>query len=501
MYPYFKDFKIETKLRRINMDEYREKQLARNKGFLITSSHKNIKKAIVSKDSIFSSNFGRSLEDVNKFGNRYKCDCGRTTYRINNGTICPYCGTEVKYVDDDLEYKGFLKLEGDYYTIHPNLFKVVQYYIGTVALDNMIRYDDDKDRDGLSIANNPKRTADEPFYGIGMIEFHDRFDEIMEFYKNKNKKNKTDYYESIMENRDKIFTQTIAVFTTLLRASKNDPNVLKYEASNEKYMIISRLVHAINQNASRSAKSKKPKSQLLYDLQMKIDELYDMIIGILAGKKGKLRGVFGGRYAFTSRDVIVSNASLRVDQIIMPYQAMVELEKQRIINVLEKVHNSPSIANRIYEDALRKKDPEVENIIRQLIRDDPTGYGIPCIVNRNPTIEYGSILQMFVIDICDDYTLQMPLQILPMLNADFDGDVLNVARIICDEFYQEAFKIFNPRNAMYISRNDGFVSTNILPYKDIMINSNTMKDYYSQGYTQLMIEHNNSFIEKYNIPV
>ena len=128
MYPYFKDFKIETKLRRINMDEYREKQLARNKGFLITSSHKNIKKAIVSKDSIFSSNFGRSLEDVNKFGNRYKCDCGRTTYRINNGTICPYCGTEVKYVDDDLEYKGFLKLEGDYYTIHPNLFKVVQYY-------------------------------------------------------------------------------------------------------------------------------------------------------------------------------------------------------------------------------------------------------------------------------------------------------------------------------------------------------------------------------------
>ena len=30
MYPYFKDFRIETKLRRINMDEYREKQLARN---------------------------------------------------------------------------------------------------------------------------------------------------------------------------------------------------------------------------------------------------------------------------------------------------------------------------------------------------------------------------------------------------------------------------------------------------------------------------------------
>ena len=499
MYPEFEDFKCETRLERINMDELRETQLAKGEGFLITSSHKNIKKEINNKDSIFSSNYGRSLDDVNKFGNRYKCECGKTIYRINNGTTCPYCGTKVRYVDDNLEYMGFLKLE-EHYVIHPNLFKSLQYYIGSQVLDNILRYDDDKDRDGYSQVNNPKRTEEEPFYGIGMIEFKNRFDEIMTFYLNKNKTKKIEYYNDIMACRDKIFTHTVAVFSTLLRASKNDPNVLKYEASNEKYMMIAKLVYEINKNNSRSLKAKKPKSQLLYDLQMKIDELYLMIVDILQGKKGKLRGVFGGRYSFTSRDVIVANANLRVDQLIMPYQAMVELEKQRIINVLEKVHNSAAIANRIYENSLRTKNPEVVNIIKQLIRDDPTGQGIPCLLNRNPTIEYGSILQMFIVDICDDYTLQMPLQILPMLAADFDGDVLNVHKIICKEFYEEAYKIFNPRNAMYISRNDGYTSRSILPYKDIMINVNTMKDYYGEGYTEEQIEHNNCFIEKYDVP-
>ena len=42
--------------------------------------------------------------------------------------------------------------------------------------------------------------------------------------------------------------------------------------------------------------------------------------------------------------------------------------------------------------------------------------------NRNPTINYGSLLQMFCVgmnkDLDHDYTMSLPLQILPLLAAD-----------------------------------------------------------------------------------
>lgn len=500
-YPYFKDFNCVTQLNRINLDKMREDYVKHNKGFIIhsESSCGNIKKEIKNDEGIFSPKFGRNLADVDKFGTRYACSCRRTTDRINNGTICPYCGTKVKYVDDNFDYFGFLKLD-DYYIIHPNLFKSIQYFIGSKRLDHILKYDDYKNRDGYSLAYNPRRTNDEPFYGIGMIEFMNRFDEIMNFYLAKNKNSKLNYYNDIMiTNRDNIFTQTIPVFTTLLRAMKSDINTLKYEESNALYMMINKLVHTINMSSSKSLRSQKPKSELLYDLQMNIDELYDTIVALLSGKKGRLRATFGSRYNFTSRLVIVGNPQLRVDQIIIPYQALIELEKQRILNVLEKVHGSAAVASRIYGDAVRQKSPEVVSIIKQLIQDDVTGQGIPCLLNRNPTINYGSIQQIFVVGMCDNYTLEMSLQALQLLGADFDGDVLNILRILSRGFYEEAYKVFNPRNAMYISRNNGYMSEALLPYKDVLINANAMLDYTRKCMTPEEIQNNMTFMDKYNL--
>lgn len=490
MYPYYKDIECTTKLEVVNLDAFRTNAIRTGRGFEVKPNYKSTKKELKNPDGIFSSKFGRNLSDVDEYGNRYKCDCGKTISRINEGTTCPYCHTKVKYVDDDFGYNGFLVLN-DYYIIHPRMFETIKNLIGARVLDNIIKINDDKDINGYSNPVNTNRTKEEPFFGIGLIEFRDRFIEIITYYANKNK-NKLKYYDDIMRNIDKVFTQTIVVFTTLMRATKNDPNILKYEPSNELYMIMGSLVYNINKSGSKVYKATKPKSELLYDLQCKMEEMYNMILLILSGKKGKLRGVFGGRYNFTARVVIVSEPKLRVDQVIMPYKGMVELERQRIINILEKVHGSAAIANSIYEDAVVKKNPEVVAIIKQLIKDDPTGYGIPVLVNRNPTLSYGSIQQMFVIDICDSYTLKMPLQILPYFNADFDGDALNVHRIQSKVFYEHAYYVFNPRNAMYINMNDGLTSYNILPYKDGLINFNTLLYIFKLNYTlqqrQKMIE-------------
>lgn len=57
---------------------------------------------------------------------------------------------------------------------------------------------------------------------------------------------------------------------------------------------------------------------------------------------------------------------------------------------------------------------------------------------------------------------------------DFDGDVLNIMLIISDEFYLRSNQIFNPRNAMYISRNDGKFNNQVNHQKDTIINGNTL---------------------------
>lgn len=73
-----------------------------------------------------------------------------------------------------------------------------------------------------------------------------------------------------------------------------------------------------------------------------------------------------------------------------------------------------------------------------------------------------------------EYILQLPLQILPLLAGDFDGDVLNALYIINRPFLERAYEIFNPRNAFYISRNDGLFNNLVNHKKDTLINANSL---------------------------
>lgn len=46
--------------------------------------------------------------------------------------------------------------------------------------------------------------------------------------------------------------------------------------------------------------------------------------------------------------------------------------------------------------------------------------------------------------------------------------------ILNNEFFIRANQIFNPRNAMYISRNDGKFNSQVNHQKDTIINGNTL---------------------------
>lgn len=485
-YPDHPDYTYETELVRVNLDDKRTESILSGRGFIINKMQSSLKKDLKNPDGIYSPRFGQTLDDINPFIDRYKCECGAMRSRVHNNEICYVCGTRVKYVDDDFGCFGWIVLNDPYYVIHPNLYKSLEFLIGKERLINIITPVEEKDIDGHTIESTKSKPKDEPFYGIGMLDMKKRIKEILDFYLSRAPQ-KIDYYNDLLMNIRNIFTQSVPVYTTHLRPYKLDGERFSFEGTNSLYYMMTKLSIEINNDKLSIYKKKKTKNQLLLDLQIKFCKLYAELEKILAGKKGSFRTVFGGRYNFTSRVVIVPNPKLRIDEVVMPYKAMVELLQQRIVNILQKSYNiSYSNAYDIWEKSQIEKDERVYQIIMGLIKDEPRGIAV--LINRNPTIGYGSIQQMFVVDICDSYTLGLPLQILPLLGADFDGDVLNVMYIINRSFFESANISLNPRNAMYISRNDGRLSKDLIHNKDTLINANGLIGLARKNYSQEQLE-------------
>ena len=429
-YPHSEYFNYETSIKIINLDEECERDIKEGNGFIIEPAARNIKKDIKAENGIYSPKFGQTLADVTPFIDRYRCRCktGGLRSRINVGLRCPICGHLCEFQDDNFEYFGWIKLN-QYAIIHPSIYKKLESFLGKgisiqgqkrTKIENILDTTDMPTP--LSAKMEAKKEKEEPFFGIGMIEFEKRFDEIMEFY-NKTRPNKA-YYEDIMSLRDLVFTHSIPVFTTLLRPFDISDGNMVYEPCNALYAMMNKLATMINRNATKIQREPKVKNQQLHNLQNKYMELYGELESILSGKKGDFRCLLGGRYNFSSRDVIVQDPTLRIDQITLSIVALTILFEQRIKNILMRLYNmSPTEANDIWYKATIEPDDRVKMIVQSIL-DDYKSQGLPgcpMIINRNPTIAYGSILQMFCIGFTESYTMAVPLQVLKPLCADFDG--------------------------------------------------------------------------------
>jgi hypothetical protein len=69
--------------------------------------------------------------------------------------------------------------------------------------------------------------------------------------------------------------------------------------------------------------------------------------------------------------------------------------------------------------------------------------------------------------------------------------------ILNDTFLERSKEVFNPRNAMYISRNDGMLNEAILPQKDTLVNANTLNDLSLNKYTAEELNHIKKIKEKF----
>lgn len=473
-----------VQLKKMNWDKECERDLVSNLGFRITEpafkkttvkiieNSKEVKKIKEEKtmNGIHSPLFATDYEDEDAFSERYTCQCKELKGRVYEGEICPICNTEVKFRDVDLRITGWIILD-NHKIIQPIFYRMIKSIIGEKILLEILEYNKDITNDG-QIKN---KISKNPYMGIGIIEFRERFDEIINYYKSK-KKNKAELADEVLREKDKVFASCIPVFSSVLRPILFKGDSFLYNPIDKKYTPIYSLVCSLNaQNAvNKNNKNKKKRIDehtMLFSLQIKLMKLWDLVFSLINQKDGHIKDqLLGGRLNFSARNVIIPDPTLKPDEIKLGYLAFLELYKYEIIAHLVKMNDiNENMAYEQWYKATINFSQKIYEVMKYIVDKKN-----PCvIINRNPTINYGSILFMKIVDIKgeykNDFTMSLPIQILSVLNADFDGDTLNILSLKTKELKKAYDKAFNPRKNLPISRNDGLFNNDFNLLKDQLI--------------------------------
>lgn len=442
-------------------------------GFIIKNPKSFDSKQKRNIDGIHSPLFGTTWGDDNAFKDRYTCKCGETNGMVFEGSECPYCKTMVGFVDVDIEKTGWIVMK-HFEVINPTMMGLLKKFFGAKTLERIISFDVKPNIDGkFNLVQTKKITG--RYDNIGMVEFRKRFTEILIFFHKRKKPDKarTKLYMEILKKYDCIFTRAIPVFSSTLRPVFTSPSEYQYTDAEKCYNVIIGCVNRLNKRPKNfKPYDLKPINTTLLKIQEKFCKLDEFIFQMIDKKEGLIHdGVLGGRVDFSARNVIIAGPELRAYQIKLSYLAFLELYKLEICNQLRKISGCTyEEALKLWFDAHIKFSKVVYEVMNYLIQN--TKDGIWCLINRNPTIDFGSMCFMQVVGVTDQYnemTMSLPIQILTKLNADFDGDTLNIHSIKSNKLKRKLKENFNPANSFFISRNDGLFDRQSFLLKDQMI--------------------------------
>lgn len=454
----------------LNLDDEYEKDIKNGLGFIIDTPVSVTKKELIrNPKGIYSSLFGGDISDVAEAQKRYSCSCGESVGKFKLGSICPKCHQPVVFHDDELQRTGYMKLNEPYCIINPRMFEFIKSVIKSKRLDEILKFDKQLNEHGMIIDDYIDKKNKNPYANIGMIEFRNHFDEIIDTLGDKKK---ADIIKFLHENKNLVFSHYIPVLTLLLRPVVLIGNsTFNYDPINKFYSEMISAVYYINNNKDDSETYNN--LPILYELQKSYIELSnEIIIQKLNGKKHAIRSfILGSRINFSARHVLTGNTdSVRLDGIVIPYMTFVTLYKYHIMNIYKRLYNVTinELEDRWYT-LVMNQDPSIMNIIDILIHKTPGGLKV--YNNRNPTIAYGSTTCQTIIGINEDIhdlTESLPLSILKLMNADFDGDTLNAVPIIEKSMADKFDEAFSPER-MVIDPSTGKFNRKIGCVKDQLV--------------------------------
>ena len=435
---------------------------------VITSSEALNKDGTFANDSIFSPALFGTLDGSEK---TFSCACGNLRGRTNDGLICEDCHTACHESGSKIENLGWIDISNEFKIIHPAIYPFIERYIGSKRLKSILYAQIPIDIDGNVCESKEPKTPNNPYpelTGLGLPDFEANFDSIMELFKPNAGKDpeKMRLYQFIRANRDKVFISKLPVISSKLRPCLVKGKHVIQDELNTKYLQLTRLVSCYRTLGFDN----EPLSvfPLFAKMQQLVNELYETIIESLNGKTGIIRNLMlAGRLNFSARCVIIPTPLEEApDAVYVPYVAGLELMKLQIMGRLHREYKMPIEDAKVrVENAQREFDETVYDIACEELGEN----GFPAILNRNPSIALGSLQKVRVTKIKRDprdCTMNISVMIFTPLNADLDGDVLNLFELPNNG--QRAFANIRPFDLVF-DFNNGEVSKDFLPRKDYRV--------------------------------
>lgn len=422
-----------------------------------------------SDDGLFSK---RIFGDTENTENTYSCECGNLKGKFYEGVVCEKCGQPVKFIEPNIDKIGWIDLTGAKYSEDGeivekgNNFKIIKYVaylfleklIGKENLKNIIHIPNvitvtgEIDTEGIEKIQN--ESPEKKYWYIGIIEFENKYDEILKYYYDLHGETNQDLL-NFVSNKFDTFTDKIPVISSLLRPCMRTADGLKLDEINNIYIRIIKNNNILN---NKTTTLQIVKNAMLEMIQAEYFTLNEYILDLIKGKQGLIRNsICGTRVNYSARSIITPAFSGRkINEIVVPYKTFLELFKFEIINVLKKLKKiSFKEAETIHFRSTLQFDEEVYDIMKKMIQDND----VEVLLNRNPTINIGSILCLKIIDVKHDFndlTMSIHNSILTLLAGDYDGDTLNLISIK-DRNIRELFKeIFSPINFIINPKNGAF---------------------------------------------
>ena len=431
-------------------------------------------------DGLQSSFFGTDFGDDAAFAERWSCKCKKYVGLMYKGKFCENCETYVEDTDIDLQKFGWIIID-DFKVMSPIYDQKLLDALGKVdedrVLDKIIEVNYDEDGNQTFTDKELLQIKKHPYMHKGMVWLSNPANllEVLEYYEKHRPKTKANLFKELKDDLFNIFTSSIPVYSSILRTElpgEKGSKLFKLKI-NTTYGAIIRISNFINAIPKEEYQEKlntinMQLAAIQRELRVVFDDTYKSFMqktGIIMSK------VIGGRYNYSARNIIVpSSGYLRADEVELSYSTFLELFRSELINFYQKVQDCTVIeASHAWKHATVEFDQIFYNIMQYMVTDKTCKKYMNVLICRNPCINYGSFLMMRIASVkrdIRDKTLTIPSNVLIPLNADFDGDVLNVFRIIGEYFNKEFSKCLNPRYNLYISRINGRINRECVPFKD-----------------------------------
>jgi DNA-directed RNA polymerase beta' subunit len=409
----------------------------------------------------------RSFDDKGLFSKRifgnlnadeeFSCECGKFTGKLYEGLTCDKCNAEVKMIQANIDKIGWVDLNG-HYVIKYVSYSLLEKVIGRENLKHIVHLPNkitmQGDIDTKEIEEIQKTSPEHKYWHIGLRKFKEIYPEVLKYYHELHGKKEPKVYDFLEDVYD-VFTDKIPVISIVLRPAMRTVDGLKLDELNNVYINILKNVEMLSDTVNLTEIIRDITVELV---QAEYFQLSTKIMDNVKSKGGLIRNqIMGTRVNFSARNIISpAKAGYKIDEIVLPYLTFLHLYKLELVNILSRVKGISLIeAEEVWHKATLKVDREVYKVMKKVITDEEIGI----LLNRNPTISYGSMLYLRVAGIKDDYedmTMSIHNGILSLLAGDYDGDVLNVISLKDSEMKEVFREVFSPISLIIDSNNGKF---------------------------------------------